>query len=272
MCELFGVSSSAPVQVKYSLHAFAEHGGLIHPNKSGWGIAYHEGKDALLIKEPEPASDSPWVRFIENQPLTSTSIIAHVRYATAGAPSFANTHPFMRELGGQMHLFAHNGGLEGIWDKKSLRSDSFHPTGETDSEFAFCLLLERLAPMWWKTEGPPPLQDRLEAVAEVAEELRTFGPANFLYSDGDGLFVHSHKRHWDEGGGRFSDAKAPGLSLAHRSDLSVNGLRVKVADPDTTVVYVASVPLTEEGWSPLPEGTVLALRRGQEVARTGPRQ
>ena len=89
MCELFGVSSSAPVQVKYSLHAFAEHGGLIHPNKSGWGIAYHEGKDALLIKEPEPASDSPWVRFIETQPLTSTCIVAHVRYATAGAPAFA---------------------------------------------------------------------------------------------------------------------------------------------------------------------------------------
>ena len=54
VCELFGVSSSKPVQVKYSLHAFAEHGGLIHPDKSGWGIAYHEGKDALLLKEPEP--------------------------------------------------------------------------------------------------------------------------------------------------------------------------------------------------------------------------
>ena len=60
MCELFGVSSSTPVQVTYSLHAFAEDGGLIHPKKSRWGIAYHEGKKALFIKEPEPASDSPW--------------------------------------------------------------------------------------------------------------------------------------------------------------------------------------------------------------------
>ena len=272
MCELFGVSSSKPVQVKYSLHAFAEHGGLIHPNKSGWGIAYHEGKDALLIKEPEPASDSPWVRFIENQPLTSTSIIAHVRYATAGAPSFANTHPFIRELGGQMHFFAHNGGLDGIWDKKSLRSGRFHPAGETDSEFAFCLLLEHLAPLWRAAKGSPPLRDRLEAVAEVAEELRTFGPANFLYSDGDSLFAHAHKRHWDEGGGRFSEARPPGLSVAQRSDLLVKGLRVKVPDSDTTIVYIASVPLTKEGWSPLPEGTVLALREGIEVARTEPGQ
>jgi hypothetical protein len=56
VCELFGVVSSKPVQLRYSLHAFAEHGGLIHPNKSGWGIAYHEGKDALLVKEPDPDS------------------------------------------------------------------------------------------------------------------------------------------------------------------------------------------------------------------------
>ena len=60
MCELFGLSSAEPLRFRYSLHAFAQHGGLLHPNKSGWGIAYHEGKDALLIKEPEPASDSPF--------------------------------------------------------------------------------------------------------------------------------------------------------------------------------------------------------------------
>jgi glutamine amidotransferase len=267
MCELFGVSSSAPVQVKYSLHAFAEHGGLIHPNKSGWGIAYHEGKDALLIKEPEPASDSPWVRFIETQPLTSTCVIAHVRYATAGAPSFANTHPFIRELGGQMHFFAHNGGFEGIWDKMPLRTDAFRPVGETDSEYAFCLLLERLAALWHGSEGPPPLHDRLGIVAETAEALRKLGSANFLYSDGDVLFAHSHRRHWDEGGGRFSEARPPGLSIATRRDLSVKGLEVEASHDDTHVLYMASVPLTAEGWTSVPEGTVLALRNGYEEAR-----
>jgi predicted glutamine amidotransferase len=270
MCELFGVSSSHPVQVKYSLHRFAEHGGLIHPNKSGWGIAYHEGRDALLIKEPEPASDSPFVAFIESQPLTSTCIIAHVRYATAGAPSFANTHPFMRELGGQMHLFAHNGGLERIWDRMALRSDSYAPVGDTDSEYAFCILLERLAPAWRAASGPPPLQDRLDIVTRTAAELAKLGPANFLYSDGDVLFVHAHQRHWDEGGGRFSEPRPPGLSLANRRDLLVQGLHVRAPHGDTEAVYVASVPLTEEGWTPLPEGTVLALCRGREVARTGP--
>lgn len=267
MCELFGVSSSKPVQVRYSLHTFAEHGGLIHPNKSGWGIAYHEGRDALLIKEPEPASDSPFVRFIESQPLTSTCIIAHVRYATAGAPAFANTHPFMRELGGQMHLFAHNGGLEGIWDALPLRSSAYLPVGETDSEFAFCVLLERLAALWRASGGPPPLQDRFKIVVDTAGELATLGPANFLYSDGEVLFVHAHQRHWDEGGGRFSAPRPPGLSFASRNDLRVEGLHVEVPQSQTEVVYVASVPLTEEGWTPLSEGTVVALCQGRVVAK-----
>lgn len=254
------------MQVTYSLHAFAEHGGLLHPNKSGWGIAYHEGKDALLIKEPEPASDSPWVRFIEGQPLTSDCVIAHVRYASFGAPNFANTHPFIRELGGRAHLFAHNGGFEGIWRTLRLGADRFHPIGETDSEYAFCFLLERLAPLWDDTSRLPSLSERLAIVAETADALRKLGPANFLYSDGDVLFAHSHKRHWDQGDGSFSEARAPGLSIAARREISVKGLKVEVPHDEVDTTYVASVPLTPDGWTPVPEGTLLTLRRGELVA------
>ena len=57
MCELLGISASQPVHLRYSLHRYAEHGGLLHPNKSGWGMAYRVGKDAILLKEPECPSD-----------------------------------------------------------------------------------------------------------------------------------------------------------------------------------------------------------------------
>ena len=270
MCELFGVSASRPLRVRYSLHAFAEHGGHLHPNKSGWGIAYREGGDALLIKEPEPASDSAVVRFIETQPLTATTFIAHVRYATAGAPSFANTHPFIRELGGRMHLFAHNGGLKDIWTQFPLRRDAFMPVGETDSEYAFCVLLGRLASPWRATAGQPSLEDRLRIVAEVAAELRRLGSANFLYSDGDTLFAHAHRRCWDEGDGRFSEPRAPGLSLGNHRELIVKGLHASAPHDGTDAIYVASVPLTDHGWTPLPEGVVVALQAGREVARLEP--
>jgi len=268
MCELFGVSASGPVHLTYSLHAFARHGGLLHPNKSGWGIAYREGRDALVIKEPNPAAESPWVRFIESQPVPSDCIIAHVRYATAGAPVFANTHPFLRELGGHMHFFAHNGGLEGIWDALPLPAGDFRPVGETDSEHAFCVLLSRLASLWRTTKEVPPLQERLAVVAETAAALRRLGTANFLYSDGDVLFAHAHRRRWDRNGS-FSEPLPPGLSIGNLLDVMPKGLRVRLPERDTAVLYLASVPLTPEGWTPLPEGCVVALRQGAEVARTG---
>lgn len=267
MCELFGISSSKPVHVKYSLHAFAEHGGLIHPNKSGWGIAYHQGRDALVIREPEPASDSSVVRFIEAAPIATTCAIAHVRYATAGAPALANTHPFMRELGGQVHVFAHNGSMADIRDKVSLRTDRFRPIGETDSEYAFCILLERLAPLWLETGGRPGLQDRLDIFAETSSELAKLGTANFLYSDGDVLFLHAHRRSWDEGGGTFSAPRPPGLSVSTLEELLVKGLHVQAPKNQTRIAFIASVPLTEEGWEQLPEGTVLALQAGRVAAR-----
>ena len=191
-----------------------------------------------------------------------------MRYATAGSPSFANTHPFIRELGGQRHVFAHNGSLPQIWNQMSLQTGRFRPIGETDSEYAFCLLLERLIPLWRQGKEPPPLQDRLDIISQVARDLRSLGQINFLYSDGETLFVHAHQRRWEENGG-FSEPRSPGLSIISLdgAELATRGLHVMGVDEDVAITAVASVPLTAEGWKPLPEGTVLALCRGREVAR-----
>jgi glutamine amidotransferase len=51
---------------------------------------------------------------------------------------------FARELRGRLHVFAHNGRLEGIESRHAGERDRFQPVGETDSEIAFCILLERL--------------------------------------------------------------------------------------------------------------------------------
>lgn len=268
MCELFGLSSSNDVALTYSLHQFALHGGLLHQNKSGWGIAYHEDRDAILFKEPAPASDSPLVEFIESHPLRTSCAIAHVRYATAGSPSFANTHPFTRELGGQRHVFAHNGSLSDIWQQMPLTTDRYRPVGETDSEHLFCLLLEQLTPAWLQAGGRPPLQQRLELIAQFAERARQLGSVNFLYSDGETLFVHAHQRRWEEAGG-ISEPRPPGLSLwtSDQAALSTRGLHVASGDADVSITAVASVPVTDDGWQPLAEGTVLALAGGREIAR-----
>lgn len=270
MCELFAMSCSRPATVNYSLKEFALHGGSKYSNTSGWGIAFFQDRDALTIKEVEPASDSPWVDFISQQGLSSHCVIAHVRLATVGKPKMENTHPFRRALGRRMHVFAHNGTLKNIHDKYPFAGLDEMPIGETDSELAFCILLGRLRALWGDGSDIPDLSARLNCFAEFADEMTQMGSANFLYSDGDVLFAHAHRRIYEENGG-FTEPRAPGLSLRNcvacqqGPEWHVEGCQIALGDQRSTLV--ASVPLDETGWDPVPEGTAIALQNGQEVAR-----
>lgn len=260
MCELFGLSSGRPVSFTCSLDRFAAHGSLQGPNHDGWGIAAYAGRDARIIKEPAAAAQSEWVRFIENHGVTSPLVIAHIRRASEGVRSFANTHPFNRELGGRRHIFAHNGTLVDI-RQKLPPSRAFHPIGETDSEYAFCNLLGRLAEAW-ALPAPPSAATRHAVVAQFAAELRELGPANFIYSDGELLFAHGDRRRHDTG-----EVRPPGLYLVQRSvtpeDRSWLASGVDLSGPDQAVAILASVPLTEEPWRPLRQGELLMISGGR---------
>jgi len=263
MCELFALSSNHPATVTFSLRLFARRGGDEGPHRDGWGIAYYENHDVRLVKEAEPASDSDWVRFIEGHALRSRMVLSHIRRATQGDLAYANTQPFVRELGGRMHVFAHNGDLDAIHANPVFALDRFQPVGETDSEWAFCALLERLAPLWHETLGrepsgaAPDLERRMAVLAQFAAELRPLGPANFLYADGDAIFAHGHRRR-QAASGRI---EPPGLVLLCRrcrvedggpEDVVTAGLDVRLDAQE--VVLAASVPLTDEPWRPLAEG------------------
>jgi glutamine amidotransferase len=266
MCELLGMSSDAPATLSISLKTLAEHGGFSGPHRDGWGIGYYEGSDLRLIKEAAPAADSEWVRFVRNHNLRSRIVVAHVRRATVGERSYRNTQPFVRELSGRMHLFAHNGWLAGIFDSPLFRSSRFHPVGETDSEQAFCALLERMTDLWQRPGEIPSLEARLSVVSAFAHDLRALGPANFMYSDGDVLFAHGHRRIQ----AATSRVDPPGLFLLQRrcrgggAGFAAGGVSIRAADQ--TVALVASVPLSDESWQPLEEGEVIAIREG-ETAR-----
>ncbi len=270
MCELFAMSSRVPAIVNYSLHEFAKHGGLTYSNRSGWGIASFQEREVYLVKEPKPASDSPWVAFIAEQNIESTCVIAHVRHATVGMPALHNTHPFRRALGGRVHVFAHNGTLKAIHEMYSVADLAHQPIGDTDSELAYCLLLERLERLWRPLGTVPPVEKRLEVFTEFSAEMRPFDSSNFLYADGDALFVHAHRRIYEEGA-RFSAPRPPGLSMRNcvacqqGPEWACDGLRVGLQDQRT--ILFASVPLDEWGWEPLPEGTTIAVQRGEERAR-----
>jgi predicted glutamine amidotransferase len=267
MCELFGMSSDRRATTRLSLMALAEHGGISGPHKDGWGVAYYEGADVRLIKDAEMAAGSDWIRFLEGHDLRSSMVIAHIRRATAGERSYRNTQPFARELAGRMHLFAHNGWLPDIDRLPEFRSRRFHAVGETDSEWAFCVLLDRLAEIWTQPNDIPSLDTRMAVVSSFAQSLRPLGPANFLYCDGDTLFAHGHRR--KQAGS--SKAAPPGLWLlqrwCHEGEHGFAADGVAVVGTGQRIALLASVPLSNEPWLALSEGEVVAVSSGQLVTR-----
>jgi predicted glutamine amidotransferase len=266
VCELLALSSSRPAQLTFSLHTLAARGGLLGRSHDGWGVAFYDGHDVALFREPRPAADSTLVNFLETQGPATGLAISHIRHATRGEVSLANTQPFVRQLGGCTHVFAHNGDLPGIESAVLLDRAAYRPVGQTDSELAFCALLARLNTLWLDG-GPPPLESRLSVLATFADELRALGPANFLYADGDALFAHGDRRLQRNG-----RAEPPGLWIRQRrcspDAASVDeAAGVAVRTEGTSVVWVASVPLTDDPWQPLARGELVAIRDGAILTR-----
>jgi predicted glutamine amidotransferase len=270
MCELLALSSSQPVRLTFSLRTLASRGGAAGSSHDGWGVAFYQGQDVALFREPAAAADSALVRYLETQGPPTDLAISHIRHATRGAVSLANTQPYVRELGGRTHVFAHNGDLPGIYRNEALALGAHRPVGQTDSEHAFCALLARLSALWG-AGSPPPLETRMLVLGTFAAELRTLGPANFLYSDGDALFAHGHRRL--QASTRRADP--PGLWLQQRhcqpSDpVPDRRAGASITQGEQAVHWVASVPLTGEDWRPMSEGELIAVRGGELIATGSP--
>lgn len=263
MCELLAMSSSVPEQLNLSLQILASHGDVQHGTDDGWGAAYYQGFDVTLFRESQGAGSSELLAFLRQHGPETHLAISHIRRATMGTRQLANTQPFVRALAGRMHTFAHNGNLLDIRSTHVLQSlnSSFQPIGETDSEHAFSYLLFLMQPIWQQTKAPD-LQSRVEVFRQFCAEMRLLGPANFIYSDGEFLFVHAHKRIQRDRG----VIAPPGLWVVERhcSRFSSTNEADKLA-ADRVVSLVASVPLTQEAWRPLEEAELLVLQNGQRI-------
>ncbi len=270
MCELFGLCSRIPTRVGFSLDLLARRGGIEGPHRDGWGVAFYQQREVILLREPRPAAESNLVRFIEDYSPPSRLVISHIRLATRGEIALHNTQPFIREMGGHTHSFAHNGDLQIGARRDNRRQHRFRPVGNTDSELVFCELLERLEILWRDCGvGPPPMTDRLQIVAGFAAELRTLGPANFIYADGDLMFAHAHRRTQPDGG-----IAPPGLHWLERccdeplAEAAAAGVSLETAPQEA--VLVASVPLTGESWKPMDEGEIAVFQAGRLIHRQRP--
>ena len=261
MCELFAFSSSSPTRARFSLEEFRHHGCDTGPHCDGWGLAFYEDKFAQVYRDEKPAAFSEWMSFLLSHEHYSKCVISHIRKATQGGISLQNTQPFSRECHGARHVFAHNGNLKNFKERCSF--DRYQPIGDTDSEYAFCTLMDAMQVLW--RESPPTLDQRLSVLSENFAAWSPLGPANIIYSDGEYLFAFANRRTQADG-----NIKPPGLYYLSRDEEThrcFNNLAgVELEGHLENITLFASVPLSTESWQPFKENELLVCKNGEIIS------
>ncbi len=242
MCELLAMSANRPTEVGSYLAELMPRGGKTGPHSDGWGVAYYEGRAARIFKDPAPAAESRFLAMLAEHPFRSSTVVAHIRRANPATfgRATANTHPFEREWNGRSWVFAHNGKLPGLHADRVCHDSRFQPLGDTDSELAFCCILDAIARGIGRDRHFSPTM-LVETIQPVVDELAMSGEFNFILSDGESLYVHAHTN----------------LHHLQRSVPAEHGIH--------KMTLLATAPLTLEPWRRLAPGSIHIYRHGEEV-------
>jgi glutamine amidotransferase len=139
-------------------------------------------------------------------------------------------------------VFAHNGDLKNFAPRLH---GSFRPVGTTDSELAFCWLLQELAK---SHAGVPTVQELTRTLAELVPRIAKHGTFNFLLSNGQALWAHaSTKLHYVLRQHPFTEVRLKDDDVS--VDLST------LNSPQDRLAIVVTEPLTtNEDWVPIAPG------------------
>jgi predicted glutamine amidotransferase len=259
MCRLFGLAAAEPVRAAFWLleapDSLAEQS---RRNPDGYGLAALGPGGWEVDKAPVAAyADAGFRRDATER--VAPRFLAHVRYASVGAHTLENTHPF--EMDGR--VLAHNGHIGGLDRLEAeLGPDMARVHGDTDSERFFALATREIA----RRDGD--VGGGLVAAARwVAAELPLFA-LNVIVGAEDGLWAL-----------RYPDAhdllvleRAPGgpggdRHLEHAS--AAGRIRVRSGDlAERPSVVVATERMDEDpGWRALQSGELLHIARDLTVTR-----
>ena len=250
MCQLLGMNCNTPTDVTFSFSGFAQRGGVTDHHADGWGIAFFEGRGVRHMVDHQSASTSPVAELVRRYPIKSTNVIAHIRKATQGVVALENCHPFVRELWGRYWVFAHNGNLEHYAPRLH---GHFRPVGQTDSERAFCWLMQELAK---SHASVPSVAEMSHTLRELVPQIARHGTFNFLLSNGEALWAHaSTYLHYVLRRHPFTRA------TLSDEDLSVN-FAEHTSVNDRVAVVVTQPLTTDEDWVALAPGRLYAFVDG----------
>ncbi|WP_017937766.1 class II glutamine amidotransferase [Zestomonas thermotolerans] len=253
MCELLGMSANVPTDIVFSFTGLMQRGGGTGPHRDGWGIAFYEGRGLRLFQDPAPSVESEVAKLVQRYPIKSETVIGHIRQANVGRVCLANTHPFVRELWGRNWCFAHNGQLADFQPEPGF----YRPVGDTDSETAFCDLLNRVRRAF---PEPVAVEILLPTLIGACAEYRGKGVFNCLLSNGDWLFAFCSSK-------LASITRRAPFGPAQLKDVDVTVDFQAETTPDDVVTVLATEPLTaNETWRIFQPGEWTLWRRGECVA------
>ena len=239
MCQLLGMNANTPTDVMFSFTGLATRA---DEHKDGFGIAFFEDRGLRHFIDHHGARVSPVARLVQAWPIRSDNVISHIRKATQGRVALENAHPFVRELWGRYWVFAHNGDLR---DFAPRLHGAFRPVGDTDSERAFCWLMQELA----KAHASVPSVDELSCtLRELLPQPARHGSFNLLLSNGQALWAHCSTHLY-----ALQRQHPFGAATLADEDLSVDF--AALAGPLDRACIVATQPLTQgEDWQAFAPG------------------
>ena len=185
MCRMLGSVSSDRISLRRELLE-AERPLLQPDTTSGWGLVVYphgDGEQPECTRCPDGAACTD-----ELADQRGRILMAHVRNATQGEPTDANTHPFC--LG--EYSFCHSGNLTRHESLLGL-ADGAGPRGETDSERLFHRLLREVDP------APDKVVEGLRRAVAAAATCGPLTALNFLFADGEHLYAYrlgAYELHW----------------------------------------------------------------------------
>jgi predicted glutamine amidotransferase len=250
MCRLFGMNGGGQrVQATFwlleapdSLARQSRH------NPDGTGLGFFDDQGHPVV-EKQPLAAYQDERFArEAKEVTSSTFVAHVRYASGSAVALQNTHPF--EQAGR--LFAHNGVIGDLPRlEHELGEDRALVRGETDSERFFALITREIERSGDVSAGIA------SATRWVAENLPVFALNLVLVTDGELWalrYPDTHELYVLE---RHAGGPSGGRHLEHAS--ARGSVRVRSGDlASRPAVVVASEVMDEDaGWRRLDSGDLV---------------
>lgn len=239
-------------------------------NGDGFGIGWYVHPISALpglFRAITPAWSN--TNLLYNAPLIRTNcLFAHIRAASEGGISEANTHPFRYER----FLMMHNGGIPQFQRIRRkilalLDDDIFNwIKGQTDSEHVFALLMQQVKDRTASGERLTVEQIKqcfqetfdviqgLKVEAGIPDEVSTF---NMMVTSGHRFFGTRYSSHPDR------ETRTLYYSTGGGFECRGGVCRMMTGDPGVTAVLIASEKLNDrpEEWKPVPENHFIAVEK-----------